>query len=153
MVRMILCVALASCAVATMPAAVEAAAPRQYYSNWRAHPRKAYHYRVYYYKPKPDYSGYRHHYVIHHPRYPRYHYFYNPYKKRYWGRCPVQTGGRSLYSRLPDNLQRQSLADIPDTAFPAPGPAPAIPESTDGIPLDLPPDDLPPDLSGVPEGG
>ena len=35
------------------------------------------------------------------------------------------------------------VADIPESAFPKPGPMPAIPEATDGATLELPPDDLP----------
>lgn len=119
--------------------------PRQYYGSWSYHPTKHYHYRPYYYKPTPTYTGYKHHYVIYQPAQPRYYYYYNPYRKTYWGRCPVDHGGKEAYSHLAPEHQKGDLKDIPETAFPAPGALPPIPESdaTANVKLDLPPDDLP----------
>src|SRR6266851_2861431 len=96
-----------------------------------------------YYKPNADYYGYRHHYVIYFPQRPDYYYFYNPYTKRYWGRCPVKHDGKAAYALLKESDRRETLADIPGSAFPKPGAMPAVPDSTDGESMDLPPDDLP----------
>lgn len=117
--------------------------PRQYYSQWQKHPQGKYDYRSYYYKPTPTYSGYKHHYVVRTPKDPKHVYYYNPYKQKYWGRCPADHGGKPLYSRLEEKDQKGNLADIPEKAFPAPAALPPVPESTDGALLDLPPDDLP----------
>ena len=116
---------------------------RQYYSGWQRNTRVNYYYRQYYYKPSASYVGYRHQYVIYFPQRPKYYYFYNAYKKVYWGRCPVETAGEGLYSTLAEGDRRADIKDIPETAFPAPAALPAMPDSTDGEKLDLPPDDLP----------
>jgi hypothetical protein len=118
---------------------------RQYYSTWRKHPQRSYHYRYYYYKPSTTYVGYKHHYVIYYPSRPRYAYFYNPYRKVYWGRCPIQTGGKGEYSLLAEKDRKGTLEEIPEAAFPKPGPVPPVPESSDGVAMELPPDDLPAD--------
>lgn len=123
---------------------------RQYYGGWHAH-SGGYHYRSYYYKPHAQFSGFKHHYVIHHPRFPQHLYFYNPYQKKFWGRCPVDHGGKPVYSLLAEKDRNGDLDKIPESAFPKPGPVPEIPESTDGAKLDLPPDDLP-DISALPAG-
>ncbi len=115
--------------------------PRQYYSGWNSHPSHGYHYRHLYYKPRPDYVGYRHHYCIYYPSRPKHVYFYNPYKKSYWGRCSIDHGGK--YSLLAEGDRRSSLQDIPESAFPEPTAPPALPGVEDSVPLDLPPDDLP----------
>jgi hypothetical protein len=115
---------------------------RQYYGSWQKHPQ-GYSYRSYYYKPSPTYSGYKHHYVIHHPKKPDHFYYYNPYQKQFWGRCPVAAQGKPVYSKLADKDKNADLNKIPEAAFPAPAGLPPIPESTDGATLDLPPDDLP----------
>ena len=65
-----------------------------------SHNEGHYYYRHYYYKPSPTYTGYRHHYVIYYPTRPKYYYYYNPYKKVYWGRCPVDYNGEEQYSML-----------------------------------------------------
>jgi len=116
---------------------------RQYYSSWRKHPTRTYYYRYYYYKPATTYVGYKHHYAIYYPQRPKYVYFYNPYKKVYWGRCPVQTGGKGQYSLLAEKDRKGNIDEIPESAFPKPGPLPPVPESSDGTPMELPPDDLP----------
>lgn len=127
-------------------------APRQYYGNWRKHTRQNYYYRSYYYKPSPTYVGYKHHYAIYYPTRPKYIYYYNPYKKYYWGRCPLQTDGKPAYSLLAEKDRKANINDIPESAFPPPGPMPRIPDAEDDATLDLPPDDLPADDS-VPEVG
>jgi hypothetical protein len=117
--------------------------PRQYYSGWQSHPQRQYQYRHYYYKPNPNYSGYKHHYVVLPKKDPKHLYYYNPYTKKYWGRCPVNSGGQPHYSLLAENHRKAKLDEIPESAFPQPGQLPPIPESNDGALLDLPPDDLP----------
>ena len=125
---------------------------RQYYSGWHSHNEGHYYYRHYYYKPSPTYTGYRHHYVIYYPTRPKYYYYYNPYKKVYWGRCPVDYNGQEQYSMLAEQDRKGDLAQIPETAFPKPTATPPIPESTDGEKLDLPPDDPPAsDDQGLPK--
>lgn len=148
---MIRCADFARCSLAmvllvTASAAVIAdGAPRQYYGAYAKHPRYNYYYRPYYYRPTPTYSGYKHHYVIHVPSKPKYVYYYNPYKKVYWGRCPVNCEGKPQYSLLAEKDRKGNLDEIPESAFPAPGALPPIPDSTDGTTLQLPPDDLPND--------
>jgi len=117
--------------------------PRQYYGSWQKHPKYTYYYRPYYYKPTSTYAGYRHHYVIYNAQRPKYYYYYSPYKKQYWGRCPIDTQGQAVYSKLAEKDCKESLEDIPESAFPTPEKVPPIPEATDNVPLDLPPDDLP----------
>jgi hypothetical protein len=116
---------------------------RQFYGGWNRHPTHGYHYRPYYYKPTPTFNGFKHHYVIHHPSHPNHLYFFNPYTKKYWGRCPAQRDGVGRYSLLPEAARKGSLKEIKESDFPEPGDVPPIPESSDGEPLDLPPDDLP----------
>jgi hypothetical protein len=118
---------------------------RQYYSGWRRFPDRAYFYRSYYYKPTASFAGYRHHYVIYDPRRPRYLYYYNPYRRLYWGRCLASAEGKAQYSLLAEGDRKASLDDIPEKAFPDLGDLPPIPESDpkEGATMDLPPDDLP----------
>ncbi|HZU34843.1 MAG TPA: hypothetical protein VFA18_02980 [Gemmataceae bacterium] len=118
---------------------------RQYHASWAKHPQRGYYYRTYYYKPTVDYVGYRHHYVVYYPRRPQHLYFYNPYKKVYWGRCPTQTQGKAQYSLLAEKDRKATIEEIPESAFPKPGELPPVPESNDGTKMDLPPDDLPQD--------
>lgn len=103
--------------------------PRQYYSGWNYNSSKSYYYRYYYYKPTPTYSGYKHHYVLYYPKRPGYYYFYNPHKKQFWGRCPIQTYGQPQYSLLAETDRRADINDIPERAFPRPGPLPVVPET------------------------
>ena len=124
-------------------------APRQYYSSWYKSSKHSYYYREYYYKPAADYVGYKHNYVMYFPDKPKYAYYYNPYKKVYWGRCSLHTEGKGEYSELAEQDRKGSLADIPEGAFPAPGDMPVVPESSDKVAMDLPPDDLPQDGSPV----
>jgi hypothetical protein len=115
---------------------------RQSFGDWHSH-SQGFSYRPYYYKPNPDFVGFKHHYVIHFQAHPEHNYFYNPYTKQYWGRCPVETNGRASYSLLAAKDRSGDINKIRESAFPKPGAMPPIPESTDGATLDLPPDDLP----------
>jgi hypothetical protein len=115
---------------------------RQFFGDWHGH-AQGFSYRSYYYKPTPQFVGFKHHYVIHFQSRPEHNYFYNPYNKQFWGRCPVETDGRASYSLLAADDRNGDINKIPESAFPKPGAMPPIPESTDGATLDLPPDDLP----------
>jgi len=127
--------------------------PRQYYGPWQPSANSTYYYRNYYYKPTPTYTGYKHHYVMAYPSDQKRLYYYNPYKKTYWGYCPTAySEGEPAYSHLPAEYQKSSLSEIPESAFPPLGPQPAIPESQDGARLDLPPDDLPPGFASPRSG-
>jgi hypothetical protein len=130
-------------AVASAAAYADRYAPRQYYGTIRKHPKYSYSYRAYYYKPTPTYVGYRHHYVVYVSAQPKYVYFYNPYKRQYWGRCPVVSGGKAQYSLLAEKDRKASLDAIDESAFPPPADPPPVPESADGAAMELPPDDLP----------
>jgi hypothetical protein len=138
-----------ACVLAAIPAGLVVAqeyyTPRQYYGGWKKAPA-GYIYRDYYYKPTPSYAGYQRDYVIKYPD-KEYYYYYSPKTKKYWGRCPTTAAGKPVYSLLPEKERKAKLADIPESAFPAPGPLPPIPGSNDGAKLDLPPEDLPPDAA------
>ncbi len=119
---------------------------RQFYGGWQKHQQHGYHFRPYFYKPTPSFNGFKHHFVIHHKSRPEHLFFFNPYKKQFWGRCSVsREDGVGKYSLLPPSLRKSVLKDIKESDFPEPSEVPPIPESTDGEPLDLPPDDLPDD--------
>jgi hypothetical protein len=63
-------------------------------------------------------------------------YYYNPYKRVYWGRYDLESKG---YSLLEEKDRKEKLADIEESAFPKPGPMPPDPESTDGSKIPAPP--------------
>jgi hypothetical protein len=119
----------------------QAAAYRQYYSNWVSAPERGYSYCVYYFKPNAADTEYQQHYCIAHPRRPNYVYYYNPATKAFWGRYLVSSGDRPHYSELAEKDRKGSLDQIPESAFPEPGAMPPIPRSTDGA-LMLPPPPL-----------
>jgi len=139
------------------PGQADYGSPSQYYGGWHQYPQRNHYYRAYYYKPQPTYVGYRHHYVMYYPNHPthrNYYYFYNPYKRQYWGRCPVEYHGQEAYSMLPESERKGNLEEIKESAFPAPGKMPLIPESDakQNQRMDLPPDD-PPGITGLPITG
>jgi hypothetical protein len=133
---------------------------RQYYGGWSSY--SSYYYRPYYYKPYNSYYGYKTNYVVYYPSSPNYYYYYSPYSRQYWGRCPINTKGEGLYSFLtPDARPKPGpIANVaPDAKFPEATTPPPIPQTAeekklDPNPpqLDLPPDDLPPKVSGIPVG-
>ena len=131
-----------SALAATSSRAADQFHARQHFGDWHRHP-SGFHYRPYYYTPHQQFVGFKHHYVIHYKARPQHHYFYNPYKKQFWGRCPVATEGKASYSLLAEKDRGGDINKIPESAFPEPGRMPPIPESSDGATLDLPPDDLP----------
>jgi len=115
---------------------------RQTYSVW--YPQGSHYYRYYYYLPYVTATSYNYHYCYYYPdSYPNYYYYYNPYTSNYWGRSPVKTGGKQLYSKLEKKDQRPKLEEIPESAFPEPSTPPPIPESKDNVTMLMPPGDLP----------
>jgi hypothetical protein len=113
---------------------------RQYYGGWTYNPIQTYYYRPYYYLPYASASTYSYHYVVSYPAEPQYYYYYNPVRRYYWGRYDLKAKG---YSLLAEKDRRGKLEEIPDTAFPKPGKMPNIPESKDGVAMDVTPDDVP----------
>jgi len=109
---------------------------RQYYGSWSYYPSRSYYYTTYYYKPYVSYANYDYHYCIHYPSYPRYVYYYNPYKRVYWGRYDTEAKG---YSLLAEKDRKGTLKEIPDEAFPKAAKMPDVPESEDKIAMDAPP--------------
>jgi hypothetical protein len=146
-----LAVVLMAGASLPLPAGADHYSPRQYYSSWKKHAKQSYYYRSYYYKPAPTYKGYKHHYAIYYPARPKYVYFYNPYKKAYWGRCQTSYPvNQPKYSTLAEPDRRGNIDDIPEKAFPKPKAMPRIPEAEDGVDMEPPPDDLP-ERSAMPQ--
>ncbi len=112
---------------------------RQYYGGWNYHPQRNYYYSNYYYKPTPTYSGYSYHYCIYQPSSPRYIYYYNPQRQVYWGRFDLEGKPGEQYSLLSEETRKQSLSDIPESAFPKAAAMPGIPEAEDNVSIDPPP--------------
>jgi hypothetical protein len=108
---------------------------RQYYGGWSYYPQYNYYYCNYYYQPYDGYSGYQYHYAIYYPSSPSYVYYYNPHRHYYWGRLDLTAKGDNRYSLLAEKDRKENLKDIADSAFPAPGKMPAIPESKDNTPM------------------
>jgi hypothetical protein len=134
--------ALFSVFASAAPASAGGYGPRQFYSAWRRAPRRGFFYRIHSFRPRATVAVYSHHYVIYHPNRPRYFYYYNPVQRRYWGRCEIGQAGEGRYSLLAECDRRENLADIPESAFPPPGPMPFIP-GADELRLEFPPADLP----------
>jgi hypothetical protein len=94
-----------------------------------------YAYRKCYYYSKAK-GGYRYHVAVYHPARPRYVYYYNPSKGKYWGRYDLAAGG---YSLLAEGDQRATPGEISESAFPRPGRMPP-PEAGDEEPMLPPPE-------------
>ena len=122
--------------------AAEAGYGRQYYSGWN-YTNNGYYYRTYYYKPYDSYPTYNYHYVVYYPSQP-YYYYYNPVRRVYWGRVPVENDGKAVYSLLAEKDRKGSLAEIKEDKFPKPGAMPGVPEAKDDLKIAVPPRDLPP---------
>jgi hypothetical protein len=97
-----------------------------YYSQWRSYPSRNYHYTQYYYKPYPRYPTYRYHYCVYRTYQPRYVYYYNPYRRVYWGRLDTQAKEGSQYQLLAEKDRKGTLKEIPESAFPKGGKMPTI---------------------------
>jgi hypothetical protein len=115
--------------------------PRQYYTGWSS-TSYGYYYRTYYYKPYPTYPTYGYHYVVYYPSRP-YYYYYNPVRRVYWGRVPVDNDGKAAYSLLAEKDRKGTLAEIKEEQFPKPGAMPSVPEAKDDVKIDVPPRDPP----------
>lgn len=113
----------------------QARGPRYYAGGYSSRMAgSGYSYRTYRYH-SPRYGGYRYHVATYHPRYPRHVYYYNPYTRKYWGRYDLVSGG---YSQLQEEDKRESLADIPDSAFPTPTQMPPPEAGMEGLMLPPP---------------
>lgn len=97
-----------------------------YYSSWNYYPSYGYHYSSYTYAPQ------RYHYCVSYPSQPRYVYYYNPYQRVYWGRFDTQGKEGAQYSELAEKDKKPTLKEIPEEAFPKPGPLPKNPDGTEG---------------------
>jgi hypothetical protein len=135
----------AALVVAAQGGMARAEAPRQWYNDWTYYPQYAYYYSSYYYKPAAGSQGLKFQFCIYYPAHPRYVYYFDPAKRRYWGRLDVKGGPGHQYSLLDPKDRKEKLQDIPESAFPKAGPMPPIPESGDGT-LILP-------VKALPKGG
>ena len=104
-----------------------------YYGGWNYYGSYGYHYTNYYYTP------YHYHYCLYYPSYPRYVYYYNPYKRVFWGRFDLEGKPGQQYSMLAEKDRKAKLSDIPESAFPAPGPMPVLPDVAGNEQIELPP--------------
>ncbi len=112
--------------------------PRQAYSAWCK--QGGYYFCCYYYQPRPD-GPYRSHRCVYYPARPGCIYYFNPYRKVYWGRYDLDARG---YSLLAEKDRAEKLTGIAESAFPKPGPMPAVPETPPGdVPMQPPPTELP----------
>jgi hypothetical protein len=130
---------LREAARSTLPVvpATQAALYRQYYSPWALAPQFGYQYSVYRFQPDPG-GPYQEQYVIRDPRRPRYAYYYNPQQRVFWGRYDMDGGDNARYSVLPEKDRKATLEQVPEQAFPPPGPMPPVPQAGDNAPM-LPP--------------
>jgi hypothetical protein len=139
---------LALLAVASLATPAQAHYGQPYYGGWNYYSSYGYYYRPYYYQPYGS-DSYHYHYCIYYPSQPSYVYYYNPYRHYYWGRLDLDAKGDNKYSLLDEKDRKESLKDIPDSAFPKPGKMPRIPETKEGDDTRIEPiskDDLPKDL-------
>lgn len=118
---------------------------RQYYEpSWTYNEINNYHYRRYYYQPVEAVKTYSYHYTIYYPSQPTYVYYYNPVRKVYWGRFEVDENGKAKgYSMLAEKDRKETLKEIPESAFPKPGEMPLIPDAKDKEKMLPPPADRP----------
>ena len=132
--------------LASVPAAWAGYGERQYYdTTWSYSQSYNYYYVYYYYRPVVTYTTYEYHYCIYYPSQPSYVYYYNPTTQVYWGRYKVGSKGDERYSILAEKDRKKDLKDIPEEAFPKPGPMPTIPGAKDGAAIEPPPENLPKD--------
>jgi len=110
--------------------------PRQYYGEW-TWSSKGYYFCKYNYKPDAKTADYGHHYAICYPARQQHIYYFDPYRKVYWGRYDRVADG---YSVLGDTARKRRLEDIPESAFPPPAGLPCIPQAKDGALMAEPPD-------------
>jgi len=109
-----------------------------YYTGWNYYPQRQYYYNYcYYQQPQGDYD---YHYSCYYPSQPNYVYYYNPHRSCYWGRYDIE---KKQYSLLDEKDRKGNLKDIPESAFPKPGPMPQVPGAKQGVTLAVP--------QGIPE--
>jgi hypothetical protein len=142
MIRNLLCRALPVAAALVFGATMFSASPvqaqygRQYYTTWSYYPTYGYYYTNYRYQTYVDAPSYDYHYCVYYPS-QRYVYYYNPVRRVYWGRYDLEKQG---YSMLEEKDRKAELKDIPESAFPAPGKMPNIPEAKDAVAMSKPPE-------------
>jgi hypothetical protein len=150
--------AVAASAVELLCLADAGAAPtgRQSYSpKWTYNKTANYHYKTYYYKPRPTDTTYKQQIVVYKPtRTKNFVYWYNPDTKKYWARCPTVNHptygasvrrGEDYWSMLPNDRKAASLDSIREDYFgPIQKTSPPVPYSSDGAHIACPPTDLPP---------
>jgi len=107
----------------------------QYYGGWN-YCSSNYYYCSYYYKPYYSCPTYSYNYCCYYPSQPSYCYYYNPYTCSYWGRYDMKAKG---YSMLAEADRKADLKDIPESAFPKPGPMPVVPHTKNNLVLAEPP--------------
>jgi hypothetical protein len=141
--------------------------PRAFYGDWKRH-SSGYSYRPYYFKPYPEYHGYRHHDVIHQGQH---YYYYNPYSRRIWGRCSADPSEQHSYFELRGDQQltvgksgnvlqilgdgktvQNAFSAVQPSGWPAihsigsPTRVPTSADASDHQVMEPPPDDPAPDL-------
>lgn len=90
-----------------------------------------YSYRYYnYYSARS--RTYQRHMLVYHPRQPRYVYYYNPYKGRYWGRFDFASG---TYQLLAEQDRRATIGEIREEAFQTGGPMPPPEPGLEPMPM------------------
>ena len=109
---------------------------RQYYTTWSYYPTQQYYYAYYRYQTVVDAPTYDYHYCVYYPT-RRYVYYYNPVRRVYWGRYDLEKQG---YSMLEEKDRKADLNAIPESAFPAPGKMPNIPDVKDEVAMSKPPE-------------
>jgi hypothetical protein len=107
-VRAFLFVIIAIAAVASVVSvsdqALQAAppGPNSYYGDWQKHPHAPYYVRKYYFKQTADAPSYKYHECMWYPG-GKYFYFYNPYSRKFWGRCSIYPDQQGQYFDLGSN--------------------------------------------------
>lgn len=116
--RSSLAIAMATCFFLLSTSSAEAKRYRYVgrYSAKRLHSSGAYRYRKYTYYSRAARKTLSHYAIYYNSRrHRRYIYYYNPRKRKYWGRLNVQT---CSYSLLANKDKKEKLSDIPENAFP-----------------------------------
>ncbi|MEM1224921.1 MAG: hypothetical protein AAGJ40_04460 [Planctomycetota bacterium] len=112
-------------------AAAEDSLPRQHYSEFKTHAGRGYSLATYFYKPYPDYRGYKYHYVVCPSDHPEHLYLYNPIARTYYGRMLVVGTRVTGYQSLPPSARSSTLEEIADGEFQTQTFLPGIPEAAD----------------------
>lgn len=150
---LVLGVVLASGSVAS--AASFQPSGRQCYGPWIKSVNPGCYYRIYYYKPKPTSQTYKTQRAYCYDSRPGWIYFYNPDSEKFWCCCPtIQNSDATCRQKaqqekewwgvLPKSKRSKDLDECVDE-FPDPSDdeCPEIPDSMDGMLMEMPPPSLP----------